>query len=438
MGLLSWLFPTPEDRLKKAHAALAASDWAEARDIAMALDLPEAKNIVETAERALCEVNLAHAVSWASAGDAERIQIHMELAADFRKEGMEEAFRAARRDIEEHLHGHARAKKAEASARAQREAQVAPSYLSGVTSAPVALPEGVSEEEAEALSAQLAILIDNYPEHLRKQVTTLGAPFIESLLALEDGRVNEAIATLVALPDDVAVVLFERGRAAMAAGDPRAAVRSWRQFEEANGGHASIGDRSTAVLLADALTRMGQLQEALDVIEVARKDDPFIAGGLYPALLEGLGRLGDAEAAWRHLLQRYGGQDEIYLGIARVRLKAGKRMEAMQALEKSLHQSACKKGTCGYRPPGLATQRLLATLYLEDGIETPRALELAEAAGSLVKQPMWEDAYLSTLVAKTRGEPAWLPNARKLHELTPAGDPRQGALHQHLPLPADA
>ena len=96
MGLLSWLFPSPEDRIRRAQDLVDRERYADARLEVMDIDHPEALEILEQAERALTLLNLQEALSWGRAGDDRRVQMHMELAETFRKEGMDEDFRAIR------------------------------------------------------------------------------------------------------------------------------------------------------------------------------------------------------------------------------------------------------------------------------------------------------------------------------------------------------
>jgi hypothetical protein len=93
----------------------------------------------------------------------------------------------------------------------------------------------------------------------------------------------------------------------------------------------------------------------------------------------------------------------------------------MRALEASLEAVCCTPGKCGSQEPDLDTHRLLATLYLEDGLERERALDLARTAAGLVRQPTWDDAYLQALVAKVTGHPQAESLARRLVDRTPQG-----------------
>ena len=94
----------------------------------------------------------------------------------------------------------------------------------------------------------------------------------------------------------------------------------------------------------------------------------------------------------------------------------------MRALEAGL-EVCCAKGKCGPKGPDLDLHRTLATLYLEDGVDRERGLELAGTAASLVQQPTWDDAYLTALVARTRNEPEAPALADRLRKLTPAEHP---------------
>jgi tetratricopeptide (TPR) repeat protein len=431
MGLLSWFFPSDEDKLARAKKDLESGRYSDARLAALELELPEAAEIVAFAEAALARTNLEHAVSWAEAGDPERVQSHLELAAEFRKEGMEADFADARDRIRAIEAGRQQAAAKVAEEEARVLAEISPGFADGLEG-DIPLPTNVSPDEAEALQARLAILRDGYPDHLRDGMVPLGAEFAQAVLDLEDGRAQEALLALVALPDDEPLVLHERARAAHALGDPRAAGKAWERFAKVAGGHQQMGNHHTAALLAQVQAQAGDPESGLNTLLEARKDDPEIGTGLLAGLLEVTNRLEQAETVYRGMLQKFGKAPAIYVGIARVRVKGGHRMEAMQALETSLAQRECVPGRCGYRPPDLDTNRMLATLYLEDGIETERALELAEVARGLVQRPIWDDMYLAALAAKKTGAAAAIQMTEQLLAATPEGDPRRELLTTHL------
>jgi tetratricopeptide (TPR) repeat protein len=434
MGMFSWLFPSDEDKLSRARADLAKGRFNDARLLALELNIHGAEEIVEQAEEALAKLNLAHAVSWSEANDPERVRVHLELAQELRKPGMDDDFAEARRQIRALDAARAEAEKARVQNEDSVLMEIDPGFRGDNAEDVIPLPASVSDDEAEALRARLAILFDGYPEALRPAMIDLGSSFVQAVLDLEDGRTEAALQGLVALPDDEPLVLHERARAAHALGDPAAAARAWTAFAKTCGQHHPIGNHHTAVLLSQVLAEAGQIPQALDVIQRARREDPELGGGLYASLLEASGDLAGSEKVLRHLLQKHGAQPSLYLAIARVRIRGGHRVLAMQALEKSLDQTVCTPGRCGYRPPDLATNRMLATLYLEDGQQIERALELAATAKGLVEQPTWDDIYLTALTEKISGTVQTPGLIRKLHDVTQEADPRFARLRQHLPL----
>ncbi|MCB9681792.1 MAG: hypothetical protein H6733_09995 [Alphaproteobacteria bacterium] len=433
MGLLSWLSPSPEKKLAKARAHLMAGRWADARLDALDLgDLPGAGEIVEQAEEALARLNLATAESWAQAGDDERVAHHLELAAEFAPPHVHAELVQMRAHIRAMQRERAHDAQLAAHKEAERLAEVNEGFRGTHLEDQLALPEGIGDDEAEAMKARLAMLIDAYPESLRGSVLDLGAAFTQAVFDLEDGHHEAALGALMALPDDNPLVLHERARAAWSLRDPAAAARAWRAFAERAGGHHVIGQHHTGVLLAQALVQSGSADEAHGLLVALRKQDKTLGAGLYAGVLEARGELAEAEAVLREMLRTFGAQPPIYVALARVRVKGGHRVAAMQALEKSLSQTVCEPGRCGYRPPDLDTYRMLATLYLEDGLERDRALELAETAHGLVQQPVWEDLYLAALVARARQDGGWTSLADRLRQVTATADPRVALLEAHL------
>ena len=94
----------------------------------------------------------------------------------------------------------------------------------------------------------------------------------------------------------------------------------------------------------------------------------------------------------------------------------------------------CTPGKCGSQPPNVDILRGLATLYLEDGIETERAVELADQAFAMVKKPQWEDIYLRALVAKATMAPEASDFAARVKQITPSNHPAFERVSQHLAL----
>ena len=432
MGLLSWFFPSPADRVAKARKLLAAGREADARLEVLGLEEPEAQALMVEAENALVLKNLEAAVSWARTGDDRRVHLHLELAEQFHHGGHEQAFRDARREMREIR---AERSTAEKRAKEERETKLLAADPLGLQGGPSLLdpqlPDDMFDEDREELEARLALMVENYPEKLRDGITQLGAPFARAVLDLEDGRADRALSVLLDLPDGAPLVCWERARAALALGDPKAAARAARQFANAAGGHFQMGSVHSGVFLAQVTAQAGDMPGALRIIRGVRAQNERLGGLLFAQLLEATGELAEAEGVLTGLIRDNSRQRGLYQLLARVRLRGGHRMPAMKALEASLNVGCSTPGKCGYQPPNLDILRTLATLYLEDGIERPRALELAGQAASLVEKRTWEDTYLAALAARASGDPEAKRIVDTLRSSTPEG-PLQARLQQHL------
>jgi len=436
MGLLSWLFPSPEDRMAKAERLLEKGLWADARLEVLEIDHPRAHGIVSAAELELTRANLEAAKSWADADDEYRVAIHMELAESFHHGGLEDEFRAVRRHIRELR---ARRSEEEKRKREEKEARllaVDPLGLSGSKNLLLPpIPEGLAEEDAVELAARLDLLLENYPEDLRETVGDLGPDFAQAVLDLDEGKPHLALQALLALPQDSALVIWETARSAYALGDPAAAARALRRFPDLAPGHRHIGQYHTAVFLAQLLAESGDIPGALRVLRDARVQEPEVGGFLFAQLLASTSELGEAEAVVRALIQKNGRYLPFYALLARIRIMGGFRIEAMNALERAMSLTCGTPGRCGYMPPDPAIVRQLATLYLEDGIETERAMELAEQARGLVQQPGWEDLYLEALAARALESHDAPTLAAQVWAGLGADDPRRSRVQKYLPPP---
>jgi tetratricopeptide (TPR) repeat protein len=415
MGLLSWFFPSAEDRVARARAQLAKGRPDEARLELLDLDHPDAKVVLAEAENALALRNLAEAVNAVRSHDDVRAADILELAERFHHGGHEAAFQEARKEMRD-----LRADRGRAAERAQEEAQrrlLAADPL-GVSGGPSWLDRTADASafgpEREELEARLALAVENYPESLKPSVAELGASFGQAVLDLEDGRPDLAIQALVALPDDQPLVQWERARAAYVVGDPAAAAKALRRFV-ADAGHHAIGQRHSATFLAQCLAESGDLPQALKVLRSARTDNPKLGGLLYANLLEASGELENAETVLKRVIQEAPRVNAAYVALARVRVRGDHRPQAIQA------NGSCKSGQCGYQPPDLEVHRMLATLYLEDGVERDRALELAGIAQGLIQKPTWPDLYLAALTAHAQGSPETRELVDRLIEVTPPG-----------------
>ena len=422
--LLAWLSPSPEQRVARARRYLEQGYPDEARLELLEVDHPDAGSVLATAEMQLCERNLKAALEYGQAGDDDRVRVHLELAERFHHGGLEEAFKDTRRELRE-----IRAARAVDQEREKEKAQAkllsaegGPDWLDGN---PDNVFEDADREEAEQ---RVALLVENYPEGLRKGIRELGGGFVAAVLALEDGRVEEALQGLMALPDDAPLVLWERARAAHALGDPAAAARAVRSFATHAPGHHRMGRMHSGTYLAQLLAESGEPKAGLTVLREVRRSAPDEGGFLFAQLLMVEGELEQAEKITRELIRKSPKAMPFYGLLARVRLRGGHRPEAMRALEAGFEATHCKPGSCGHQAPDLDAHRLLATLYLEDGVEVERGLELADAAAALVRQPTVEDVYLRTLVAKSRGEPGMSNMAQQLAGQLSDSDPRRERL----------
>lgn len=441
MGLLSWLFPSPEDRVERARRMLEARRFRDARDELDGIALPAAEEVRRAAKNGLVQLNLDEALRCAEAGDFERVQVHLDLADEFHDGGLEEQLRATRRQVRE-----IRTSRQEEVQRKQaeqaRQSQVDPLGLTGRGLLENRRDDGIAEDDEER-QQRLWMILENYPADLRDRAGALGRPFLDALLDLEDGRPDLALQAFLALPDDEPLVCFERARCAWSMGDPAAAGRALRAFADAAGGHRPIGPEHTGVMLAQVTAETGDLEGAIRVLRGVRAKEPLQGALIYAQLLLGTAlrkvpdataRLAEAEEVLRELIARVR-QPALYGLLARVRLAGGHRVPAMRALEQSLEQSCSTPGKCGAQPPDPAIQRMLATLYLEDGLERDRALELAdEVLGKVQQQPAWEDRYLEALVGRVRNEPDANEAIEALWGGTKVEDPRRELLERYLPL----
>jgi hypothetical protein len=439
MGLLSWLFPSAEDRVASAKKALAAGRWRDAKDAVDGLPGPEAEAVRVEADHGLVRLNLKHVIDWAEAGEDERIEAHFELIDELHHGGLEPEIRDTRRQVRE-----IRTARAEEARRKReeeaRQTQVDPLGLTGkslLQSGSTAL----RTEEDEHREQRLALILENYPSDLRAGAITLGPAFANALLDLEEGRPDLALQALLALPDQSPLVCFERARCAWSLNDPQAAARWLREFAAGAGGHRQIGPDHTAFMLTQLLVQTEDLEGGIRVLRDARAADPNVGGAALAELLYVTGvrnadaaRLAEAEELLRGAIQKAPQTGELYSLLAKVRVAGGHREAAMRAYEQALQCACGKPGSCGTQPANPADQRSLATLYLEDGIEKDRALELAAEALGKLQQPGWDDVYLEALVARATGQSP--EAAAALWEHTPEGDPRRSRLERYLPQPA--
>jgi hypothetical protein len=99
MGLFSWLFPKPADRIAKARRYLTDERYAEARLELIDVDDAQAVDILQQAERALVKLNIEKAIQRARAGDGGQVIAHLELAESFHDGSLDPLFEDARSQI---------------------------------------------------------------------------------------------------------------------------------------------------------------------------------------------------------------------------------------------------------------------------------------------------------------------------------------------------
>lgn len=426
MGLWSWLFPSADDRVAAARKALQAGRPDQARLELLELDHADAPALMLEAENALALKNLEHAVQLARTGDDVRAAEHLQLAEDFHHGGHEEAFRETRRELREIRGERDAAEERRKAAEKARLLQVDPLGVSGGPSFldPQVDPEAFDPDREER-EQRLALHVEGYPASLRSTAGPLGPEFGQAILDLHEGRAGDALQRLIALPDDAPLVQWERAKAAWGLQDPVGAISALRRFANLAGGHHLVGNEHSGVFLASALATTGDPDGAVRVLRevLAAPKPPPSASFLLAQLLAAKKAYAEADTLLVKLVKEHPKQSEIYTLLARVRVAGGQRIQAMRALEASLEAVCCTPGKCGSQAPDLDTHRLLATLYLEDGIEQERALDLARTAASLARQTTWEDAYLGALVARTLQSPDAPELARRLIAATPTDTP---------------
>jgi hypothetical protein len=430
MGLFSWLAPTPDKRLQKAQKHLVAKRYAQAREEVLGLEYHGAEDVLKQAETGLTQSNLEAALSWAQAGDEERVERHLDLASRFHTGGLEAEFKEVRRAVRELREG----RQADLDAHERRQEAKLLDYDATAfrKDAPIpSLPQGLSVEAAEQAMMQISLILENYPKELQATVPELDAGYAKALLELDDNKPDAALQTLLAMNNNHALVRYERSRAAFALGDPAAAEKELKQFAKLAKGHYAMGRHHTAEFLAQVQTAKGDLDAAIQTLVDIRKTEPKVGSFLFAQLLFAKKRHKESETLLRGLISNHPRQTAFYKLLAIVRVDAGLRVQGMRALEQALEATHCAPGTCGFQPPDPEVKRLLATLYLEDGIEEARAKELISEIPT-PKKPAWEDLYLSALSAKQNGAHNATQLATSLLAKTPSEHPAHARATQYL------
>ncbi len=399
MGLWRWLFPSPAERIERGTRMVEAGRFAEARLDMLDLAGPEALAVRTDAEVGLARLNLREAVACAAAGNDERATEHLSLVDQFSHGRLAREIADARRQIRtDRVENEATvaARLAAHEARARQVDPLAQELPQWITQRNDLVDGSTNDETA----ARAALLLEGYPEALRTQVAALGAPFLRAVLDLDDGRPDLANPALLALDTTHPAVCWELARTSAALGDVAQAATYAALFAEKHGKHAQIGTVHSGVFLADLLAAAGDPAGGLRVLHTLGPKHP--GRGLEGVLREATGDLAGAERVWTELIRTHPGQMDPYRMLARVRLRGGHRLPAMVALEAGLTAVCCTPGKCGATAPDRESMRLLATLYLEDGIEKTRALELADDVAKLPGDDSWEDGWMGALMARAQ------------------------------------
>lgn len=440
MGLFSWLFPSDDDKMDKAQSLLDQGQWIAALDRLDGVDTERAEQIREGAREGVKRRNLELAIACANAGELEAANDHMELAKNFAKKG-DPDLRAARRALRE----------ARTAAPAPAQA-AAPAAAGGVMGAlgvggggGVATGAGVADPTAggdpifslppEDPRVRFALILEQYaPEH-RAKLQALGPEFATAALTVQDGQAEHGVDALTRfVPQEPLVRLF-RAEAAMASRNPTLAASDLKQLVQDLGEHAVIGPHNTATLLAGALLSIDRADEALTELNAGLRAQPKDVGLLVnkALVLERLQRDAEADELARNVVQANSRVMAMYKLMARCRIRAGKRVEAMQALEAGLTTN-CTSGKCGSLPFDVEAGRMLVQLYLEDAVEPARAAELlARLKRRLDGQTTWFEAYLDTLTARNADAPDLLDRVRSLTLGVEAADPRTTLVQRAFP-----
>ncbi len=410
MGLFSWLFPTPEQQLDKARAMLERGAYAQARDLAETLEVEGAAAVVAGARAGLVRLNLDEALALARAEEFERAEEHLSLARGFDDGGSAEALRLAAREL--------RGLRASARQRVKKGLELAndPSILSPGADPVFSLPP-------DDPRLRYAMGLEAWPEDLRERLVALGPDFAAAASRLDAGDPGGAIEAITPFIEREPAARYERARAAEAAGRLAMASSDLASFAEAVG-HRQIGGVHTGALLGGLLLRQGRAGEALAALDRGLASDPesLPMRATRAVALEALGRYAEADEAAVALVKRAPRDLGLYRLMARCRLRAGKRVEAMQVLEAGLSRN-CTSGRCGAQPFDVASGRMLAQLYLEDRLDPQRAAELLAQIKAAVGSPGPFERYLDALVLRNAGDPEAEATARQILASIEPGHP---------------
>jgi len=335
MGLLSWLFPKPADRIAKAKKLMAQSRFAEARLEVVDLDEEEARTLKTEAESALVKINLERAQQYARAADVGQVETCLNLAENF-SDGSHEALfeetmeliksQAQLRAVAEMWEGLRQqaerrrrlgADPGDFTLRAYEGTRTVRLFFGAQTAfnlpglevepdqswfKPQWIPVAADPDAptpAEIAAAQSA-LVAAYPAHHAEALNAAGEVLARAIMETAAGRPERAVEALMDLPEGNLPRAFELGRAAAGLGVHEAAAYALKQFAEGDGEgdgkDAIVGGLSFRALYAAVLRWAGVKDTAYDHALAARELEPESIPHLFAALAIETRHFEEAEA----------------------------------------------------------------------------------------------------------------------------------------------
>ncbi|MEE2787777.1 MAG: hypothetical protein VX589_10590 [Myxococcota bacterium] len=295
MGLLSWLFPKPQDRVEKAKRLIQDERYAEARLEIIDVDLDEAKTLLRDAEMALVRLNIERAIQKARAGDFQQYESHIELARSFDHFDQTALFEAAAEQLADIMGQQAVTKSWDTlDHAAERRARLGtdpgdftldayagtgvvrlffgeerPFNLPGLQLEPMASwfkPTWCITTESNALMTGLK---SAYPEQLHPAIDQAGDGLADALAYYHQEAPEKAVQTLRTMPLSNPVIAFELGRAASALGQHEAAILAFDEAYEQTQSDFEVDGISVRIFQAAAALWNKDLSTAEHMLDQA-------------------------------------------------------------------------------------------------------------------------------------------------------------------------
>lgn len=416
MSFFAKLFRTdPASKCARAEKLLQRGEYNEARWALEGLEGEPAEGLRAQALLGLQHLNLDEARARMLAGDRQGGEDLLALAQDFgATPAAAQAVRAAARAELER-------ERAEAAEKAAREAVVVSEGDDPLWSLPPDDPR-----------LRYAVLLEAWPEGLRERLVKLGGAYAQAVMLLEEGQPQAALAALLPYVDAEPAAGWDAARAALQLGKLELAAVQLQKLREGVG-HQRIGNTETAVLEAQVLSRIGQGDQALSLIDgELKKGEALSLRGARASVLEALDRPAEAEREVSALIERAPKDQGLYRLLARAREAQGDRVGAANALEVCLAHTCSSPGKCGNQAFDVAAGRMLARLYLEDRAEPARVAELLEQISQNAQGTDWDDHYLTALIARNNRSAELPTMASQLEGALHPGDPRRAWVRGRL------